>query len=81
MFIVYLRTAFHDDGAWHLRVLCIGSLYNSLHWKKEHNTICEEFRGPIREIDKLSREKVSISNASSIQMWRIPREEVNQKIR
>jgi hypothetical protein len=66
MFLVYLRTIFHDNGAWHLGVFCIGTSYSISHWKEEHNTIREEFQGPIREIDKLSREQLSIPNASSI---------------
>jgi hypothetical protein len=34
--------------------------------KKEHNTICEEFQGPIRESDKLGREQLNIPSALSI---------------
>lgn len=66
MFLVYLRNIFHDDGTRHLGVHCIGTLYSISHWKGEYNTICEEFQCPIREIDKLSREQLSIPNASSI---------------
>jgi hypothetical protein len=50
------------------------TLKGTLYWdfvqhfalKEEHNTVCEEFQGPIREIDKLSGEQLSIPNASSI---------------
>lgn len=66
MFLVCLRAIFHDNGAWHSGVLRIGTLYSISHWKGEQNTICEEFQGPIREIDKLTREQLSIPDASSI---------------
>jgi len=66
MFLVYLRTIFHDDSTRHLWVLCTGASYSISHWKEERNTICEEFQDPIREIDKLSREQLSIPNVSSI---------------
>jgi hypothetical protein len=66
MFLVYLHITFHDDGAWHLWVLNIGTSYSISHWKEEHNTIYEEFQDPIHEIDKLSREQLSIHIDSSI---------------
>jgi len=80
MFLVYLRNIFHDDGAWHLGVHCIGTLYSTSHWKEEHNTICEEFQGPVREIDKLSREQLSIPNASSIRDVKISTGRIQPKI-
>jgi hypothetical protein len=66
IFLAYLRNIFHNDGAWHLGVHYTGTLYTISHWKEGHNTICEEFQGPIHEIDKLSREQLSNPSASSI---------------